>query len=358
MSMASFSMLILSMGLGVHSDEFGEEMGEDMWKFTSDDGGRHACNDTGCWSLTWVLSCQKCGTTSLANALNGLRLACYANVTGINEGKTRWHRKETHFFDNLTVHGKLDYPLSSYLELFPEAWVNQCDSFQESTPQNFPNPEIGALLVKAMPRLAVEKMKFITVLREPIARDLSGYNMMRQLEKMWVPVCPTMEYPTYEAFATCELENWHRLSNGTINDKELSNAFRVSGLWTGMYYHFLKGWLVSFQRNKFLILNFDHLIQDSELTLVTVHAFLKDMETVPPPSTRPQTGGLNHRNDAQDYATPPQSVVSCEIVNRLNGELFDHYNSKLYEMIENDHREGLAPPVEPLFGKFQPHSCV
>lgn len=317
---------------------------------------RHVCTRQGCWPLTWLLSCQKCGSTSLATTLKNEGLSCWANVTGINVGKPAHYGKETHFFDNATTG---DFrPIRDYLELYPEKWSIACPSFLEATPRYLSTLGLPPFVAQTMPKSARDMMKFVSVLREPIARELSAYNHQRAINHDFgARFCPVSAYDTFESFVECELDIWnlcvedHSRPIEQLEWEKIGRKLSYNGIFIGIYVLHLQYWVKYFPRDQFLILKFEDLLGQTERFLKTIKMHLTDV--VPGADAEHYLVAVNKKDTGIKQAT-----MSCRIVDRLQKEVFNKYNAMLYDMMEDDHRLGRAPLIEPAFGIFETPGCV
>lgn len=108
-----------------------------------------------------IIGVQKGGTTSLHNYL-------IQHPQLIAPDK-----KELHFFDSLDLLNN-----TKYLNFFPKEYLTNTISF-ESTPRYIYYPGVAKKIAKFN-----SKMKFIVVLRDPIKRAFSAWNMYQQLKEL------------------------------------------------------------------------------------------------------------------------------------------------------------------------------
>lgn len=329
--------------------------------------GRHVCSENGCWPLTWLLGCQKCGSTSLAVLMHKKRIACYANVTGVNEGKPGFFSKETHFWDDSRVGIALDP--REFVKLYPEEWSVHCDSFVEATPNNLAYVEVARAVYSAMPVQALPMVKIVIVLREPIARHLSLYNHQRAMKVDWSWSCKASLLETYEDYASCELGIWRKIyaNVSTNSSSKTEDVDEEKGLddvrywlgdsstWGGIYVPQIARWTAFFPRDRFLIMHFDDItgIESAEYFDI-ISAFLGGKNK--PSHSAKKTKPIPHIN-ALPVLKESQEGVSCTTVENFNREIYDQWNEKLYAMLEQDRELQRAPPIEPHFHSFQPFSA-
>lgn len=318
---------------------------------------RHVCYEAGCWPLTWMLGCQKCGTSSLGEVLDHSRLACYASVTGINVGKPIWYGKETHYWDNVTQGVALDP--TYYLQLYPKTRTHQCRSFLEATPNYLPMVKVAATISRLMPRQALAMVRFIIVLREPIARDLSSYNHQRHTHEDWVAACPANSFANFEAYADCGLGIYRRIfENANMSlDEKLSAVSRdlFYSVWSNLYFPQLQGWLSYFPRDQFLVMQFDHVTKDPFPDIrYLIRIFLENKSLGNFVSLEAKMYESNATLHPTNVMNSPdkRTVIDCTAVDKLNSQIYHAWNSDLYTMLEDDRRLGRAPTYEPPFPHF------
>jgi len=296
--------------------------------------------------MTWLIGCQKCGSSSLAFRLQHLRLACFSNVTGVNEGKAAWYGKETHFWDAVDQGETVD--VSNFLELFPAAWAEECNTFLEGTPNYLAMPLVPSTLRQLMPGIVQSMARIITVLREPIARDLSAYNHQRFNGDIWVTACPALTINTYDDYAACEVQVYRQImgENTTTSDETTLSQLRTQlhyGLWSGLYAPQIQAWADAFGRDQLFIIHYDHLTGNFDAVFRALRLFLDD-------PTYNEVGRLSSKN-VMNFPEK-QRVVNCATVDMLNAEVFDAWNAQLFARFQEDRLMGRAPVEEPEFPPF------
>lgn len=191
-----------------------------------------------------IAGTQKGGTTALAHFL--------AKHPEIHVAPV----KETHFFDREAyfVNGQPDYNI--FHSFFMPA--DNCKVIGEATPCYMVFPQIGPRLKKYNPEL-----KLIVLLRHPVERAYSHYNMSARMK---------MEYlPFYNAL---------RVEDVRLRDIKENNIFMGPGTFysyklRSSYLSQVKNLLELFPRNQLLFLRSEDLINDHQGTLAKVFDFLE-----------------------------------------------------------------------------------
>lgn len=190
-----------------------------------------------------IIGVQKGGTSSLFYYLN--------QHPQLNGSK----RKETHFFSKYYYKG-----FSWYKSFFPYKWDNRMTF--EATPYYLFHPAAPDRI-----RRHLKNIKFIVLLREPIARAYSHYKM----EYKW----GVEQYSFAEAL---ELED-ERLKGEETKLKQNSgyisyNHQSFSYIERSLYYKQLKKWFEMFGKDKFLVLKSEEFFSNPETELNKVYSFL------------------------------------------------------------------------------------
>ena len=295
------------------------------------------CREGGCWPATWILGGQKCGSTSVWSWLTRNHNVCGAVVP---PKKPAWFEKETHFWDSDWVsHVSHLAPADAarqFTALYPASKLKECpNGFHEATPANFRSAEAPRLLRAALPAPFRSELRFIAVLREPIARDLSAYNHQAQLGVSWCSVCRNATYATYETYARCRLET------------KTTKTSCMQGLDVGFYEAQLRRWATAFSRRQILVLEFGWLIANEADAGRRIAAFLRF------PALR-AAATFPHSNAAVDNSkAPPQTTIRCHIRDRLEA-VYEPENEKLYAHLAATR----GPAEEPPFPRFERMPCV
>jgi hypothetical protein len=233
------------------------------------------------------------------------------------------------------------------------------NGFIEATPHNsfdFDAPRVLAKLLHSSKQQAA--LRFVMVLREPIARDISSFHHQKRDNFSWgkwsnLPRCDAAQHQSYETYASCELTAYY-MALGTMNvsagdaphatcgsplHEELS---RKSDLYVGMYSPQLELWFQHFSRSQVLVVAMDELIKDTTVVISRLTRFLRfeaTLEYVELP-----------RANVNSNSTPP---ISCSTRDAL-ANVYGPWNSRLYSVLELPGLFGNMRPQEE--GAFTPFS--
>jgi len=198
--------------------------------------------------------------------------------------------KEIHYYNYYIDHGK---SLGWYKSFFP------LKSSPKITGEASPNYLYAKLAAQKL-KLDVPEVKLIVLLRNPIDRAYSEYNMhVRQSGKA--------HFPTFE--------------EAIANEDYTMEVSRVY-LSRGIYTYFIKQWLEYFDRDRFLFVKSEDLFQKPRETLATVYEFLC-LDQVYPDNLNPQEAGEysrlaeNTRTTLEEYFRAPNEELA-----NLAGECF------------------------------------
>ena len=191
-----------------------------------------------------IIGAQKSGTSSLSYYLKQ-----HPELGVANE-------KEIHYFDTKIHQG---YSIDWYKRLFKNNQKNPKLYF-ESTPRYLCQYDVPQNVHRYMPHA-----KFIVILRNPIDRAWSHYNMQIRLGYVNHP------------FHTTIKQNIRRIEKETF--PSLNNE-KYPSIWNsivarGIYSYQLKNWFNYFDQTQFLILGFQDLTTNLRHTLSKVYDFLE-----------------------------------------------------------------------------------
>jgi hypothetical protein len=249
-----------------------------------------------------IIGAQKAGTTSLFYYLQ-------QHPTVL----TNLRDKEVHFFDRRYAGGERGYrsffPLKSRL---PEGGV-----VGEDSPSYMFYPHIPRRIAAMVP-----DVKLIAVLRDPVRRALSEYNML---------VRKGREDLSFEEALRLEDERtrdeWERLrADECIPYRTLHRVDRFSYKARGRYAEQLRRYFEIFDRSRLLILSSDDLAARTAEALGDVCRFLG----IPP---LPAAVDLSRRNVGASQGE--YRSASPEVIEGLR-DYFRPYNQELYELLGRD----------------------
>lgn len=206
-----------------------------------------------------ILGAQKAGTTSLDSYLK-----YHPNLKGT-------HPKEIHFFDNQKNYTK---GLKWYQNHFRRFYFDKKTLFFESAPNYIFNENLPQKLKKLNPDL-----KFIIILRDPVKRAFSAYNMFKinyedqkkngqDIQEHLLCYIENGAFMSFERVVQQELE---MIEKGVANS-EFDESFTF--LRKGLYKQQLQNWQQHFPKENFLILDFEDLKKDEIAMLNKICSFL------------------------------------------------------------------------------------
>ncbi len=228
-----------------------------------------------------IIGAQKCGTSSLFYYLSQhpmIRMPV---------------QKEIHYYNYYADHGKSPQWYRSHFPLKIKC-VGKLTG--EASP-SYLYSEAAAVRIKG----DVPAVKLIVLLRDPVDRAYSEYNMhVRQLKQR--------ELPTFE---------------GAISNDDLSQEVSRIYLVRGRYAEYIRNWLKHFNRDQFMFIKAEDFYHNPRHTLEKVYGFL-GLEESYPQSLRPQEVGTYSGLSDQTRQTP------------LNG-YFSQSNRDLIELLGEEY---------------------
>ena len=251
----------------------------------------------------FILGATKCGTTSLAHYLS-LHPACLPAYTK----ELMFLQELPHFVSNHErqrlvrwAWGSYQDDLISYRKFFPlrsqMLSVKRDLGVLARTGDHTPFYLYCPVATRRISEMA-PSARLIVLLRDPVARTYSDYNMLRERNPR--------ENRTFEQAVEDE---W----SGACRD------FRLTYLHQSLYEPHVRRWLTTFSSNQLLILDSRDLFRDKEATLHRVFEFLDLSPHLP--------GELPVKNRGR-YREPMDAAME----NRLR-EYFRPHNQRLYELL-------------------------
>jgi len=202
------------------------------------------CNLTGFAHVLpdfYLIGAQKCGTSALYDYL--VQHPCIHPCT----------TKEPRFFDKYYKRG-----INWYKSCFPSTFQKKIESkifhrkflTGEATERYFEYPHVPERIKSITPN-----SKFIVLLRNPIDRAYSHYNMRYKSKK---------EALSFEQAINCEKERTHDEFKKMLNDENYysKDYFHHSYLERGIYFGKLKRWMQVFPKEQFLIIQSEEFFKD------------------------------------------------------------------------------------------------
>jgi len=156
--------------------------------------------------------------------------------------------KEIHYY-NYYQHKGMD--LNWYRSFFPLRWTEKKTG--EASPYYLFDPSAAAKINDDIP-----DVKLIVLLRNPIDRAYSAYNMNARRADQ--------EFPSFEQ---------------AIKNRDMSEEASQIYLWRGLYAKHLKHWLRCFSRKQLLIIKAERFFREPKAELRRVYKFLELDESYP-----------------------------------------------------------------------------
>ena len=246
-----------------------------------------------------IIGAQKCGTSTLFESL--VQHPCVA--------RPLW--KEVHFFDIFYNHGIRWYRGcfdSSLYRLYIQRRLKKNIITGESTPYYLYHPLAPKRIFQSLP-----KAKMIVLLRNPVDRAYSHYNMIVKMG---------LEELTFEEAIASEEKRLSGEREKITKDKNYYsfNDMSYSYLSRGVYFDQLKTWMSLYPKENFLILKTEDFDASPQKILDQVFDFLS--------LSRQQIKYEKHNVGV--YSDMAQSTRK-----KLN-EFFKPHNEKLYKFLDVD----------------------
>ena len=230
----------------------------------------------------------KCGTTALSSYLD-----CHPQVLPALE-------KEIHFFNLKT---NFCQGIDWYNAHFPAIPEHSEFITGEATPWYLNTREVDRHIFEYFPQV-----KLIIILRNPVDRAFSQYNM--HIEQ-------GLETRSFEEVVDSEIEKLKQIDNPF----EKSNIRKLGCLGIGMYVCFLERWMNRFPKDQFLIVKSEELNSNPDIVMKKVFSFL----------SLPDYNQINYKK----YNPGSYSPIPKEIKHKLV-DFFQPYNEKLNNYIKMD----------------------
>jgi len=234
-------------------------------------------------------------------------------------GEPNYFEKEVHFFD---TPNRYNEGIEFYAKRFEKCAPQKKQFILDATPDylNIAYRVHEIYTDKKAQNSAINNLKLICILREPISRELSWYN-----HKLSVVLEGKDDEYAYDiVHENSTIKTFDEYSNGL--------AQKMKGTHPGSYSVYvahLKEWVKWFDRKNLLILSYDELVQEPSMVIQRIEKFL---------GTK-LTGSLPQANSQEN----PQKVkVVSSHAKEVLGSAFRDKNEELYRFI-HDHP---GPPME------------
>lgn len=308
-----------------------------------------------------ILGAQKAATTSVYELLKRSNLVCGRGALPLGD----YREKEAHFFDQFegvfNATSRKDY--LDYYRHQPG-----CSRFMDATPNYLFQPDVPARMVRLMSPEWVSSVRMIAVLREPIARDLSVYNMAKSL--WWEagkkdsstklgPIEGVLckydqarnRFPTYKEACMCMVQQWEgeclpqaggdHVAAYSRCSAQLGPPWRKSNrLANGMYLPQVENFVRHFSRHQLLVVSFEQLTNRQPEHIRSILAYLN----------LPQSHHLTELPAANSKPFPGKvAKMDCATRDAL-WRIYEPFNTGLYKYLVK--HPGLIPQHEKELGGF------
>ena len=283
---------------------------------------------------------QKSGSTALSDFVHRAG-ACLSRPDPSQEKE----EKEVHFFDNNMYMKGINF----YSKLF--AHCKNMSLSVDATPETFLFPRRVKEVYDLAGKRALEELKIIIVVREPVARELSLYNHLADacsgddLKKCWAR--DQMIKSHNESGG--QLRTFPEYAHHQFGDYIIDHLPIYKKEWlTGWYGEKFENWFRHFDRKQILVVSYSELKQDESSFLKRVVSFLN--LDVDPTMIQSGTKIVNAHNIPRKIKLPP-----CDVQDRM-AKMFMPSNDKFFMMM-NYGEEG--PPMEQRpFPRFMLSNCT
>lgn len=339
-----------------------------------------------------LLGAQKAATTSVFRLLQDASVTVKGKnqplVCGRAAGEAQL--KESHFFDAPSDEfNNLDEKsLVGYRHQFTSD--RGCARWMDATTSYLYDRDSAGRMLQVMPGSWMKSVKMIAILREPIARDLSMYNMakadwanhnhsdMTRVGHISTQFCgghvfrkrkgnataEVVEFPSYAQSVACRVRDWQnrcmRAAKGDRADaalrcsyqsgKALANKEQITfnRLTIGMYAPQVSRYAAIFTRARLMVLNFDSLVFKGEQGehIQRVAKFL----------SLPTSKNLGKQlpTDTSEIFPGKLAKADCKSRDTL-WQLYSPFNAELVEQLAATKDE--ASEHEPGFAEFRKPDC-
>jgi len=347
----------------------------------------------GCYPRLMMIGAMKAGMTSVVRALKNANMNEGGGVCSMasdcmnfpntkNDGK--FHIKVA---SGGTQPGLLDADPQSWADVMDNKWKyyecyqkSSCEhrTFIDASPSYLTAPDAAARLVEFLPSDWVPELKVVALLREPIARSLSHFNVA--IQSLQLPLCSLGNAaPTADKTATFEDEMMcdHQRVEKCVGDpskkavKLLANAdldmggyFSCMGslpandplthsiLGRSLYAPQLRTWhapkLDEIKRSQVLVMTMDAILNNTfdSLNIISTFYGLGTIDKDELPEANFATMH-NKTNGVQSVTT-----IACAVKERME-QFFAPWNDQLVKDLMAARENGDAPKAEPKFDGWQ-----
>lgn len=312
----------------------------------------------------FIIGAMKSGTTTLNKLLTDNPLIC-------GEGE-----KEKHFFDKSTYISEYQKAHDKYEAEFQDCKKNQLTI--DASPDYINTEVVPERIYESYPPAAFDKKRFILILREPIARHFSEYQMRLRVcidnqpsaeeekpkskSKMSAKDLEEAEYRAERLVRNCKQIAYNFYPGVPLSSLKLMTFFEyIHSPWgkkevsRGHFKQHIANWLKFMRRDQMYIVNFSTLIKN---TTAVYDGILGFIGLTPPSRTAPGAHpvrlpdpgykGKNHSYDSFAYLDCPSYERLSRYYSKINAGLLEYINKG----------SGNRSRFEPDFQPFSPYPCV
>ncbi|KAL1514776.1 hypothetical protein AB1Y20_003862 [Prymnesium parvum] len=272
------------------------------------DGCKAVCSNGGCMPTVYIIGSQKGGTTSLFDHLESKGFCGPRH----NDGK------ESHYLMSTSEHPTR----YGYTHIFPE---HQCASgcWIDATPNDLPNWQSPITLTELTTPRERQLARFVVVLREPVARDLSWFNHRKSLGGCsYCGGVSGLSYPEYAQKQLRQYENCHPSLGISDARFEMCPPFG-EGILYGAYWPQLRHWKKIMPESQFFIAQTEWMLHHDRDFKKQLYKFIGIEHAAVTPDF-PHTNALAYPGKVS------MSSLSCDLVHTLH-DAWDPWNKKLFE---------------------------
>jgi len=293
---------------------------------SSSSSSSSSSDDEGNLPLIFVLGVQKGGSSSLFEFLIQHPLLCHGVM------------KEPHFFDHEPYNKKTR---QDYMKLFPTNTTSYnihrtCSSkarFIDGTTVMYKLDVASDRMAQFYTNEEKEKLKFIVLIREPVARDYSWYGQVIR-DKLGNGI----KFNLIETFAEADAKR---------NSKERDSHIHRSGRYVEQLEHFIR----NFKRDQILIISSDAVFKNSSAVMDSVSGFLgvKKIDAWNGPFPHDDHLGRAEWRNMVDCIVSHIPKLDCKLRDEL-AEYYQPWNTELELWMEKTKPD--ASKWEPTFIPF------
>jgi len=347
----------------------------------------------GCYPKLLMIGAMKAGTTSVFHALQEKKMVCPLSKDCVSEAKQA-DMGDGKFHISPNGGGKEPHLLGvqdkNWADVMDNKWKyyqcyqpSDCEArtFLDASPQYLVAPDAAVRLMEYLPPDWVPELKLVVVLREPIARALSHFNMAIQVQML--PLCSLgderatpSKQTKFEDEMMCDHQRLDKCMKGDSSKKSvklLANAdldmdgyyscmeslpandpITYSILGRSMYAPQLRAWhaprMDKIKRSQVLVMTMDALIEEPKENLNVISNFygLGNVDT----DELPQS---NSASDSGRGDIEAVKVVNCEVKKKME-EFYAPWNDQIVKDLKEARDSGDAPKEEPEFGGWKESS--